>query len=126
MNTKKMILLLVLSGALSACGSSGDAGSSSSASLFKSWISTVDGTEVDLSGMEFYTNYPIRYYVATNTGCDCTIHIEGNNSSGAAYLSSCDHFGPIDYCSEGTTQWDYINSNGTLRICEGSSCEDFR
>ena len=123
MDMRKAILLMVITGALTACGGVGESGEANK-SLFSEWTSTSTGLVMDLRNAG-YGPQAFRYYTASNNGCDCTLEILGNNESGTAPLSSCTHFGPTDVCSSGTTIYNYTNQNNTLSLCNGG-CEDYQ
>ena len=122
METRKLVLLLVLSGCLTACGSEDE--SPAAKDLFSAWTSTSTGVVFDFTNGT-YGPQAFRYYVAVNNGCDCSLEILGNNDSGTARLYACTHFGPTDYCSAGTTIYNYTNQNATLTLCDGT-CEEYR
>ena len=121
--TKKLIYMLVLSGCLTACGGSGD-DAPASKDLFSQW-QTADGAWLDLSGLDFGT-FGLDLYLAVNVGCSCTVNLTGTQTSGVAYVYSCTHFGPTDYCTDGTVEYTYTNIGGTFQLCTGGSCEVYR
>lgn len=114
----RYIILLTLF--VTACG---DLETKEEKSLFSVWTS--GESTLDLTGASFAPT-PITIPYATNAGCNCTIEFIGSESSGVAYLSSCTHYGPTNYCTSGTIQYDYTNSFGYLRVCGISSCEVYQ
>ena len=120
---KKLIILMVISGSIIGCSGSEDG--TGYKDLFSKWI-TSDNIELDLTNMEFDVAYDIRYYTHPNNGCDCTFLITGDQNEGTAYLSSCTHFGPTDYCTAGTRQYDYVSQGTTLEVCGFDGCEVWR
>jgi hypothetical protein len=117
------LLLVLIIALLSGCGG-GDDADSSSKPLFSKWTSTVTGVVFDFT-LGVYGPQDFRYYTAPNNGCDCTLEILGNNESGTAYLTSCEHFGPTDVCGPGGTLYNYTNQNAVLSLCDGG-CEEYR
>jgi hypothetical protein len=126
-NLKRMIILLVLSGVLTACGGGSDGGAAASKSLFSSWSSSTAGA-IDLTNAQFDVIYPVRFALSPNMGCDCNIQVSGTETSGAAYISSCVHYGPQNFCAAGTASYTYTNQNATLSICADAdgSCDVYR
>ena len=122
--TKKMIILMVISGCLSACGEELQSSKGSSKDLFSKWTNQVNGIEFDFTGGT-YGPQAFRYYVNATNGCDCTLEVLGTNDSGTASLSSCSHFGATDYCTAGTVIYNYTNENATLTLCD-TGCEEWK
>jgi hypothetical protein len=123
MNIKKLVLLMVLSGTLTACGGSDDKATASK-ELFSSW--SAGDAVLDLTGYDFEVTNPLSYATSANTGCHCSVIISGTQSSGTAYIWSCSHYGPQNTCSPGGTYYDYTNVNATLTLCDGTDCAVYR
>ena len=125
MNIKKAILLMVVTGVLTACGGGDDAPANKP--LFSKWTSP-NGIEYDLTGLDYEVQYPITIALTINMGCYCNLRVTGSEQSGNIYLSSCVHYGPQNYCSSSTTQYNYTKVGATLNVCDGwdQNCETYR
>ena len=121
MRIRKLIMLLVATGCITACGS--DDESQSSKSLFSLWTSPT--TELDLRSAT-YGVQGFTYSTSANTGCNCQLELTGSESSGMAIIGACTHYGPTNFCPAGNVIYDYTNQNAILTLCEGTDCEDYR
>lgn len=122
---KKLIYLLVLSGALTACGGGSDDGQASKA-LFSEWTSTETGIVLDVTNAQFDVAYAVTFVNSPNTGCNCTVRITGGETSGVVAITACSHYGPVNQCLQGANYFDYTNQNATLTLCLNSDCEVYR
>jgi len=97
----------------------------SSKNLFSLWTSSTAGS-LDLRAMDFGA-YAISIAYTANSGCNCTIELDGTQKEGTATIHSCSHYGPANYCDPGTSIYGYVNENANLTVClDGGDCDVYR